>query len=244
MAQAYTKILYGRELGIGPVASMMGIYIVEGKPAPSANLLAAMVKRSGKYNYRIKRSDAQAAEVEFFECGQSVGVSTFTMEEAQTAGLASKDNWRKYGRAMLFNRAVSAGVRMFAPDLFGGAPVYSPEELGAETGEDGAIIALPDSRVNTATGEVLPTRPDIEVLALNKTCGGLWRDLGNGTDRGEFLAALKAVSGEDHDAPTEFSIEALERFRDNLRAELLERVKAAGAANDDAPPAGDTMQRT
>jgi len=50
VAQAITKILAGRELGFGPFASMSGIYIVNGRPALSANLMAAAVKRSGKYN--------------------------------------------------------------------------------------------------------------------------------------------------------------------------------------------------
>src|SRR3972149_5956164 len=38
-AQCVTKILAGRELGIGPVASMTGIYIVKGRVTLSANLM-------------------------------------------------------------------------------------------------------------------------------------------------------------------------------------------------------------
>src|SRR5262245_47268842 len=86
-AKAVVKILYGRELGIAPVTAMMSIFIVEGRPAPSANLLAAMVKRSKRYDYRVRRSDASAAEVEFFQHGESLGLSSFTLEEARRAGL-------------------------------------------------------------------------------------------------------------------------------------------------------------
>ena len=32
-AQAIVKMLYGGELGFGPIASMMGVYVVEGKPS-------------------------------------------------------------------------------------------------------------------------------------------------------------------------------------------------------------------
>src|SRR5687767_13340910 len=52
-AQAVVKVLAGRELGIGDIAAMTGIYIVKGRVTLSANLMAALVKRSGRYNYRV-----------------------------------------------------------------------------------------------------------------------------------------------------------------------------------------------
>jgi len=45
-AQAVTKILGGRELGIGPIASMTGVYIVKGRVAIGANLMAAEIGRA------------------------------------------------------------------------------------------------------------------------------------------------------------------------------------------------------
>ena len=53
MAQAVVKVLAGRELGFGPIASMTGIHIVQGRPTLGADLLAKAVKRSGRYNYRV-----------------------------------------------------------------------------------------------------------------------------------------------------------------------------------------------
>jgi hypothetical protein len=47
-AQAIVRVLAGRELGIGPIAAMTGVYIVKGRVAIGANLMAAAVKRSGK----------------------------------------------------------------------------------------------------------------------------------------------------------------------------------------------------
>jgi hypothetical protein len=41
---------------------------------------------------------------------------------------------------MLFARAITRGARRFAPGIFGGAPIYTPEELGADTDEDGNLI--------------------------------------------------------------------------------------------------------
>ena len=48
-AQAIVKVLAGQELGFGPVASMVGIHIIQGKPAISANLMAAAVIRRWRW---------------------------------------------------------------------------------------------------------------------------------------------------------------------------------------------------
>ena len=59
---------------------------------------------------------------------------------AQAAGLTGKDNWKKYPSDMLFARAISRGARRFAPGIFGGSPVYTPDEMGADVDEEGNVI--------------------------------------------------------------------------------------------------------
>ena len=54
-AQAVVKILAGRELGLSPLESMTNIYIVNGKVALQAKVIAALIKKSGKYDYRIDK---------------------------------------------------------------------------------------------------------------------------------------------------------------------------------------------
>jgi hypothetical protein len=134
-AQAVVKVLAGRELGLGAIASMTGIYIVQGRVTLSANLIAAVIKRSGKYNYRVREMSEKACEIEFFEGGESLGKSKFTIEEARVAKLADGDNWKKYPRNMLFARAMSNGAKWYAADVFAG-PVYTPDELGAHVSLD------------------------------------------------------------------------------------------------------------
>jgi len=141
-AQAVVKIMAGYELGFGPFASMTGVYILPGgRVAIGANLMAAAIKRSGKYDYRIRRLDDQACEIEILQEGQVIGVSQFDVDNARAAGLLDKDNWRKYPRNMLFARAISNAVRWYAPDVFGGASVYSPDELDLAVDEEGNPIA-------------------------------------------------------------------------------------------------------
>jgi hypothetical protein len=50
---------------------------------------------------------------------------------------------------MLFARAMSNGVRWYCPDVFSGAPTYTPEELGADVTESGDVI--PGSFVEATT---------------------------------------------------------------------------------------------
>lgn len=165
-AQAVTKILYGIELGFSPVVSMMGIYIVDGKPALSGNLLAALVKRNGKYDYIVKKMTNQECSICFYESGKEIGISDFTMADAKAAGLDTKDPWKKYPKAMLWNRALSAGVRAFCPDV-AVSPVYVPEELGAEVNEEGDVISIPDTLSTIAEPITLvPTPPPPKVAPI------------------------------------------------------------------------------
>jgi len=139
-AQAIVKILAGRELGLGPIASMTGIHVISGRISLSANLIAAVIKRSGRYDFRVTEMTDQVCTIEFYERvdGQreKIGVSTFTAEDARRAQTKNMD---KYPRNMLYARAMSNGARWFTPDVFAGA-IYTPEEMGASVDEDGNVI--------------------------------------------------------------------------------------------------------
>ena len=149
-AQAITKVLAGAELGLPPFASMSGIHVIQGKPVLGSNVIATLVKNDPRYDYRIKQADDQACILTWYEDGNKVGEAGFTIKEAQAAGLTGKDNWKKWTSDMLFARAISRGARRFAPGIFGGSPVYTPDEMGVDTDEDGYIdgtsvtISTPD----------------------------------------------------------------------------------------------------
>lgn len=138
-AQAIVKVMAGAELGLPPFASMTGIHIIQGKPALGANVVATLVKNDPRYDYQVVRADNDVCTLAWFEHGKKMGESGFTMVEAKAAELTGKDNWRKFPSDMLFARAITRGARRFAPGIFGGAPVYTPEELGADVDPDGYI---------------------------------------------------------------------------------------------------------
>ena len=145
-AQAIVKVMAGQELGFAPIASMTGVYIVKGKVSLSANLMAAAIKRSGKYNFRVRKLDAKECELAFFERAgdkwEEIGVSSFSLAEANQAGLTGSSTWKNFPRNMLYARAMSNGAKWYCPDVFGG-PIYTPDELGAVVdGETGEVIDL------------------------------------------------------------------------------------------------------
>ena len=141
-AQAVVKILAGRELGLGPIAAMTGIHIIQKKVTLGANLMAATIKRDPRYDYQVIEMTAKRCEIVFYEKGRDIGCSVFSLEDAKNAGLSGA-NWTKYPRNMLFARAMSNGSRWYCPDAFGGAPVYTPEELGAQVDGAGDLIEMP-----------------------------------------------------------------------------------------------------
>jgi hypothetical protein len=144
-AQAFVKILAGKEYGLGPLAAMTGIFIVKSRPTLSATTIAGLIKRSGRYTYEatyLTRADGKLGPVknplndvvagcaiQFYENGIPLEPeSYFTDSDAVRAGLSSGDNWKKYPKAMYFSRALTQGARMHTPELFGGA-IYTPDEV-------------------------------------------------------------------------------------------------------------------
>jgi hypothetical protein len=167
MSQAIVKIVAGEEVGLGPMASMQGIRIIDGKPSHSANVLATLIKRSEKYDYKVKRSDNEVCELEFFENDEPAGISKFTYERAQKMqvkeygqwkALAETRRWQNSPEDMLFARCISRGHRKFAPDVTAGTPAYTPEELGAEVDDEGEVV-YPEVEVVTDAQVVEETPP-------------------------------------------------------------------------------------
>lgn len=168
-AQAVTKILWGKELGFTPIVALSGIHIIEGKPALSSNLMATLIKRSGRYDYRVKVWTDVECVLTFREKNgaewEDVGESSFTMDDAKRAGVVrAGGSWSKFPKAMLFARALSQGLRTYCPDV-SAAPIYNPEEMGATVDEEGAVTELPKSarpvQVTTEDIEITPT-PKVE----------------------------------------------------------------------------------
>lgn len=164
-SKAITKIMAGQELGMAPFAAMRAVHVIDGNATLSANTMAAMVKRSGKYDYTVDKKDADGCTITFFEIRDGkrykIGVETFDKEEAQTAGLMGKSNWKNYPKAMMFARCMSNGVRTYCPDVFSGMLVYTPDEMGGKVDDSGHYAGSMDKVIDMdpSTGEIKEPEP-------------------------------------------------------------------------------------
>jgi hypothetical protein len=129
VAECAIRLIAGMEAGFSPFASATGVHIINGRPAFSANLLAQAVRRHPNYDYRVLEKTATACKIRFLSRGEVLGEETFTIKMAERAGLLKNATWKAYPEAMLFSRALTAGMRTHCPDALG-YPAYTPEELG------------------------------------------------------------------------------------------------------------------
>lgn len=144
-------IATGRELGLGPMTSLRLMHLVDGKVGLEAQLMHSLVMRRvpGARIDFIERSEKRCI-VEVQKPGHQPARFDFTIEEAESAGLTRKANW-KYKKAMLSNRARSAACREYFPEACAG--VYDPDEL------DGVIYDPME-----AAREVDALRADLESM--------------------------------------------------------------------------------
>ncbi len=159
---AFAVIMSGRELGLTVMQSLRSIHIIEGKPTMSADLMVALVKRSSVCRYfSLVESTAERATYETQRRDDPAPTRlSFSLDEARAAGVASKDNWKKFPAAMLRARAASALVRAVYPDVLLGvydsdsgelddappAPAPAPHVVEAEP-VGATILAAYEARI-------------------------------------------------------------------------------------------------
>lgn len=125
-----STIMLGRELGLPTMAALRGVHIIEGKHSLSAQMMVALVLKSGMAEYfePVSFDATQATFVTKRKGGRNEVTLTHTIEMAKTAGLLKPNsNWEKIPTDMLVARAQSRLCRLVYPDVVGG--LYTPDEL-------------------------------------------------------------------------------------------------------------------
>ena len=124
-----STVLLGRELGMPAMAALRSVHVIDGKHSLSADLMVALVLKSGKAEYfQTGRVD----RLRYAPLRQSARAHpraqrlSYTIEQATQAGL-TRGNWQKIPKQMLRARAKSELARLEYPDLLAG--LYTPEEL-------------------------------------------------------------------------------------------------------------------
>lgn len=137
-AAVAAAILAGREMGIGPMTALQHLYVVEGRPAMSAQLMRALVMSAG-HTLRVVESTSARCVVTGRRRGETADREpvVWSGEEVRRAGLANRPTWQRYPRQMLLARATAELCRVVFPDVLGGMS-YAVEEAADMPDDDGA----------------------------------------------------------------------------------------------------------
>lgn len=138
----YAAVLYGEELGLGPMQSLTQIHVIEGKPSLAPEGMRGLVLKAGhRIDVKVATNDKVVLYGRRADSGSEATVE-WTMKDAQLAGLAGRGAWKTYPRAMLMARATSELCRMLFADIIAGLS-YTPEEAASIAGVEWSETPAP-----------------------------------------------------------------------------------------------------
>lgn len=127
--EAAAAILAGFELGFEPIASLGAFSPIQGRAAPNARTLMAVVLSKGHEMELIETTAARCIMRGRRRGAEKWQTVSFTMDQARALGVAQRNpEYRKQPATMLIARCTSQLARLVAPDAIMGIP-YSSEEL-------------------------------------------------------------------------------------------------------------------
>lgn len=124
--EAMAIMLLCQAENLHPAVAMRDYHVIQGRPALKADAMLARFQQAGGSVQWKEYTDEVVTGIFSHPQGGNLEV-TWTLSKAKSIGIANKDNWRNYPRAMLRARVVSEGIRSVYPGCVVG--VYTPEEV-------------------------------------------------------------------------------------------------------------------
>jgi hypothetical protein len=154
-ANVLFAVEYGTMLNLPPMAAITGIHIIEGKPTASAGLISGLVRRAG-HKLRvgfdaatmtgwasIHRADDPGFEFRSeWNLDRALTAELCTLRDGKPYAVDSRGRslpWRKFFPSMTKRRAITEVARDACEEVLFGLH-YTPEELTAETDDDGNVL--------------------------------------------------------------------------------------------------------
>jgi hypothetical protein len=123
--EAMAIMLLCQAENLHPAIAMRDFHVIQGRPALKADAMLARFQQAGGSVKWETYTDEQVTGIFSHPQGGTLEVS-WLLSKAKLIGIASKDNWKNYPRAMLRARCISEGIRAVYPGCVVG--VYTPEE--------------------------------------------------------------------------------------------------------------------
>lgn len=155
-------------LGISLTQAINGISVIKGKPTMSAEMMRALVMRAG-HRLKIETSTEEGCRILAArrEWPDDVQEFTFTMKDAQRAGLATSNTYKQHPKAMLLARCTTMACRAVFPDVIAGVS-YAPDEIAEQPSWQAITIPKPPAdaadRWEKAAIVAAVVDPDAEVM--------------------------------------------------------------------------------
>lgn len=151
--EALALMLIAQAEGRHPATIAQDYDVIQGRPALKSIAALARFQIAGGSVQWIESNDLRAVGEFSHPAGGTLRV-TWDMERAKVAGLAGKDNWKKFGAQMLRARCAAEGVRAVFPACLNG--MYVSEEVqdfeprGAAKPSTQPIAPIPTESVELA----------------------------------------------------------------------------------------------
>lgn len=119
---------FARSRDMDLLTAVQTVAFIDGRPVIDATLQRALAERAG-YRVTITEASPKSATVRISEKeGEVLGEATYSIQDAERAGLAKKKNWVNNPEDMLVARATTRAMRRFAPVVMVGL-VAGEDEL-------------------------------------------------------------------------------------------------------------------
>lgn len=157
-------LLYGQELGLGPMQSIQSIYVVKGRPSLSAQLWRALATRAG---HKVKMAGLEhnkSASVMVTRCDDPANphTATYTIDDAIQAGKVTLKDGKPYARSqkgeplpwetttddLLIARAAAKACRFICPEVALG--FYTEDEVDLGVSDEAHMQATEPEAIEDA----------------------------------------------------------------------------------------------
>jgi len=140
--QIFVALQLGDELGLAPLQSVQGIAVVEGRPTPMYQTMLAVVQGSGKLEAYREETTEESSTVTVKRRGMADPISfSFSIADADRAGLRRNPVWGKFPRDMLRNRAGGRALKIAFADVLAGVALEDEAEDEAAVRADAKAAA-------------------------------------------------------------------------------------------------------
>ena len=196
--QAIALMLVAQAEGMHPAIAATHYHVINGRPTLKADaMLSRFQAAGGTVNWKTY-TDAEVTGTFSHPQGGRVDI-TWTVAQAQTAGLTKNPTWRQYPRQMLRSRCISEGIRTVYPGVTVG--VYTPEEVQDFAPEPPRMAQMAEPRMIEMVSSDMELEAVLRAIAAATTVEELrevWRDIKRlpESDKSAATAAGMARKGE------------------------------------------------